>query len=32
MKAFFSKKSVKIIISIILAIVLVVCVCNGYFA
>ena len=32
MKAFFGMKSVKIIISIILVIILVVCICNGYFA
>lgn len=32
MKTFLNKKPVKIIISIILALVLIVCVCNGYFA
>lgn len=32
MKAFFGKKSVKIIISILLVIISVVCICNGYFA
>ncbi len=32
MKAFFSKKPVKIILSILLALVLIVCICNGYFA
>lgn len=32
MKAFFGKKPVKIIISIVLSVVLIVCICNGYFA
>lgn len=32
MKAFLSKKPMKIIISIFLALVLIVCICNGYFA
>ena len=31
MKTFFGMKSVKIIISILLVIISVVCICNGYF-